>query len=205
MRIIAFGCSLTYGHGLEDCVDKNNNPGPKPSKFAWPQVLANNLGTECINCSAPGASNKLILYNLQNFTFEKNDFVVCLWTHRNRHHIFKKTEHKYIGLWIKEKYCKQYYKSIYDDFDSIHDLYTRANWAKNYLDVVGIKNIHLSVKHSDLTDDFIWNRVNFLPLYMNVIRKKFPKALDNHHPGLEAHKYFASQIQELINYRGLEK
>ena len=53
-RLVAFGCSNTYGEGLPDCwVDKNGDPsrtkagfhGPKPSKLAWPRLMANNMNT----------------------------------------------------------------------------------------------------------------------------------------------------------------
>ena len=44
-RLIAYGCSYTYGHSLEDCVDPNNLalPGDKPSAFAYPQQIADAL------------------------------------------------------------------------------------------------------------------------------------------------------------------
>jgi len=60
MRLIAFGCSYTYGAGLEDCFTPPIGHGPIPSKFAWPQLVANELNMECINMSSSGASNKEI-------------------------------------------------------------------------------------------------------------------------------------------------
>ena len=199
MRLITFGCSLTYGHGLYDCHIPPNFSGDQPSKLAWPQLIANILGIECKNRSSPGASNKLILGNLQKFPFKKNDIVICLWSHKERYTIFKENSHKFIGPWMEEKYSKLYYKHIYTDYDGTYDLYTRANWAKNYLDLLDIKNYHLSVNDQDLTEEFKWNRVDFLPLYMNKIRKNFPVALDNHHPGEEAHMDFAIKLEKLLD------
>ena len=42
-KLWAFGCSLTFGHGLSDCFDgpKTNGAGPLPSIYSWPAVLAN--------------------------------------------------------------------------------------------------------------------------------------------------------------------
>ena len=52
-RLITFGDSFTYGHGLVDChVPEKNWQGPNPSKFAWPQVLGDMLGIEVINKSS---------------------------------------------------------------------------------------------------------------------------------------------------------
>ena len=60
-NLVAFGCSFTYGHGLKDCVIDQINPGPNPSKYAWPTYLSLRLkcnGFE--NKGIPGASNKII-------------------------------------------------------------------------------------------------------------------------------------------------
>ena len=58
-RLITFGCSNTYGHGLPDCHVPPNEAGPNPSKVAWPQLLADRRGLECVNLGQPGGSNKL--------------------------------------------------------------------------------------------------------------------------------------------------
>ena len=73
-RLVAFGCSHTYGEGLEDCWNwETRKAGPVASKFAWPQILANLLKRECVNLGRRGASNKEILHNIQMFDFEKDD------------------------------------------------------------------------------------------------------------------------------------
>ena len=61
-RLIAFGCSNTFGQALEDCWDyEKNDVGEYPSKLAWPSVLSKKLDLECHNHALPGASNKLIM------------------------------------------------------------------------------------------------------------------------------------------------
>ena len=86
-RLVAFGCSNTYGEGLPDCwVDKNGDPsrtkdgyhGPKPSKLAWPRLIANNMKRKCVNFAVPGASNKHILDIILHTKFVKGDIVVIV-------------------------------------------------------------------------------------------------------------------------------
>jgi hypothetical protein len=198
-RLITFGCSLTYGHGLEDCWTKSGHPTINPSKYAWPQLVADELEIECLNFSQPGASNKYILYTLQNFVFQKNDIVLCLWSHAERYTVLKENDYRIIGPWINEKYVKMYYKHLYDDYDGLHDLYTRANWAKNYLDLLDIKNLHAvcSEKYKSKLFD-AWNRVDFLSFYMHDIREEHPRALDGSHPGPNAHKEYAKLMVDII-------
>ena len=71
MRVIAFGCSFTFGHGLPDCFNPPKNPGKAPSKYAWPSLVANELNVKCINKSLPGSSNKRIWHNIGKFKFKK--------------------------------------------------------------------------------------------------------------------------------------
>jgi len=81
-RLIAFGCSHTYGMGLKDSFVKEEmfKPQINPSKHAWPSLLAKKLGYECINLSIPGGSNLEILYSIMEFKFHTDDKVVVGWT-----------------------------------------------------------------------------------------------------------------------------
>ena len=88
MRIICFGCSLTYGEGIteDDCGLFKN-----PSKYSWPSILDRDIlnnTAEVINESWPGASNKLILYKLMNFDFEDSDVVCIQYTYSGRDSLF---------------------------------------------------------------------------------------------------------------------
>lgn len=39
-KLVVFGCSFTFGHGLPDCLDVNKKgPGTLPSKMAWSNHL----------------------------------------------------------------------------------------------------------------------------------------------------------------------
>ncbi len=83
-RLITFGCSNTYGHGLPDCHIPPNKAGPNPSKFAWPQLLADRLNLECVNLGEPGGSNKLMWWKTVNFKFEPTDVVIYYATFPDR-------------------------------------------------------------------------------------------------------------------------
>ena len=86
-NLFAFGCSLTYGHGMEDNWDSNNNrPFPySPSKKAWPFLLANMLNYNCVNLARCGASNKEILYlnSLYHLQIKNAEQLIIRQTHRS--------------------------------------------------------------------------------------------------------------------------
>mgnify|MGYP003309481114 CR=1 FL=1 len=80
-RLIAFGCSHTYGQALPDIWDHKKNKEittQGPSKYAWPQILSDKLNLECINLGSPGASNKEVWFHIVNTEFKKSDIVI-LW------------------------------------------------------------------------------------------------------------------------------
>lgn len=84
-RIVAFGCSNTYGHGLSDC-NKFGRPGLSPSKFAWPALL----DKPYLNLSQPGSSNKQISMECLAQKFNETDVVIFAWTYAARNFYFNK-------------------------------------------------------------------------------------------------------------------
>ena len=79
MRIISFGPSEMFGHGLEDCFTPPYSPGTAPSKFAYPNLVAEQLACECINFSSPGCGALDVLLKIVNFEFDANDIVLVQW------------------------------------------------------------------------------------------------------------------------------
>lgn len=195
-RIVTFGCSYTFGDYLPDI----GRVKTKPSKFAWPNILSKKLKRKCVNNGDSGASNKKIWYNVMNFDFEKNDLVICCWTHENRFTFFEdeNKENKMNHILInRDKKSHIYFKSIYNEHDSFIDMYNRINHTKMYLDSLNIENHHILAKKS-LHKDFAWNNVSFL----NVFAKEDPLrdyALDRRHPGKEHHKFIANKLLKLID------
>ena len=141
MRLVAFGCSFTWGCGLSDVWNVEKNKGifnQGPSKYAWPQVLADKLNLECINLGIPGASNKEIWYNIVNAEFENDDIIIILWSHFNRYCFIQKNKIMQLGTWMvidrlrrwrshpkQREQSKTFFKYFYNEYDMLLDFYLR--------------------------------------------------------------------------------
>lgn len=198
-RLIAFGCSYTYGVGLEDCYIAPKVSGPYPSKFAFPNLVAQELNLECHNMAVGGYSNLAILDSILNYNFLPNDIVLVLWTFKNRDMVYKKpdeVEHK--GRWIKEWMVQQNtYDLIIKGFLHIHHAYL---FLKN-------KNINFYFLDADwyVKKDMFPNwmsDVQFLPFDFQRFEFIPPIGLDNLHPGHNFHKVLAEFVVKNINGQG---
>ena len=110
-RLVTFGCSHTYGIGLQD-----------PSKEAWPNVLGKLLEKEkTVNKGNPGASIKEIAHTAFNFKFLPTDTVVVLWTHLNRYCITGKVGCVRLNPWFvdKDPLSDYYYKNFHTEYDDL--------------------------------------------------------------------------------------
>jgi hypothetical protein len=189
--LFTFGCSFTYGHGLEDCDKANDQPGPHPSPSAWPAVLANLMGMHILNSSAPGASNLEILYRLLKYRFYSTDTVVIMWSFIERDYIFKNFQDNItgtqIGHWVSSDIAK--------------------NWMLTHdLNDMGIRSWHY-IHHADLyvksrgakCFHFVMDPIEYLkfkPNHINIeinpvvngrMMLEIDRAPDGHHPGPLAH------------------
>jgi hypothetical protein len=200
MRLITFGCSITYGHGLEDCCfGQSYEPGPIPSKLAWPSLLAEKLNLECVNLSRPGFSNKAITKKILEFEYQTNDIVVVQWTFKNRSSVFiDENQIECIGPWLKDKKSRKFYEYFYSDIEGEWDFQTKSLASKSYLDLLGLKNYHLALKRDDLRNTYYWNKVNYLPIFFLDIARNMEKALDQLHPGSDSHRIFADGLFKII-------
>ena len=212
-RLIAFGCSYTYGEALSDNLNKRRG---HPSKYAWPNVLSENLNRQCINIGEPGASNKKICYNIHNFDFRPDDIVVIMWTHLNRSCILHDDPKRIIRLIPSDidrrgielprngnnNLSKMFYQMFENDFESCYDQYCRANLAKTYLDSQRLINVHLSATENGLQNCQIpkWNQVD-IKLFHRYM--KIDLAKDKGHPGIESHRVIASEVFKLLQKHSL--
>lgn len=218
-RLITFGCSFTYGHGLEDCLLKDNMPGLTPSQYAWPNILGKMLGREVINLSMSGASNQYILHKILSTNFLETDLVVTLWTHYSRDIIIFDKFQKFcnfdqytnlfylpIGNWMLDQ--KETIKELTDiiepyyithnDSDQIYKKYLTLHHAESYFKSINVN--HFSFGQLENLGD-IYNIMKFKHFYdLNIykILNDFPKANDNSHPGIEGHQEIANQIYNTI-------
>lgn len=197
-RLITFGCSLTYGQGLPDCHVDPHYPGLTPSKFAWPEIVAEGLNRKCINTSTPGSSNKRIWYNIINFKFKPDDIVIVLWSWGERFAILKdKNSVNDIGTWMESENAKAYYQHLYNEYDSLMQTKLYVSHANFILKDKAIPVYNLTVK-KETTDIFKLSgqRVSHIPLYIcddNYV-SKYPPALDGKHPGVECNRIFAKDM-----------
>jgi|TARA_Y100000780_G_scaffold217326_1_gene221333 hypothetical protein len=205
MKLIAFGCSNTFGQFLPDVWNEETElpiDDEGPSQFAWPQILADKLNLKCCNFGEPGISNKEIWYNIVNGEsfFEIDDIVIICWTYSDRNCIIKSKEIKQLRYWdTLDVESRSYYKYIHDYYDMSIDLYMRMNYIKYYLDKKNIFNYHI------MLDEFCgpckgnyllrWNYVEFSNISFS---RDLDKAKDNKHPGLESHKAFGTEIYNKI-------
>jgi len=182
-RLIAFGCSMTYGHCL-------------PSRdLAWPSQLSRVLGLDCVNMSRVGSSNKQIWHDLINFDFQEDDIVFVLWSYPSRSCVLKnKKESINIGHWLIEE--SQLSKTFYENFYTKYDMETQSKLFVSHANLflagkkITIYNLCIEKSHTLLFE----MGVNHIPLHFGSYEKIFPKADDNLHPGVDAHAMFSRDI-----------
>lgn len=193
-RLIAFGCSYTYGHSLPDCHVDPDRPGPVASNLAWPALLANSLKLECVNRAWPGNSNKKIWHDIMTFDFAEDDIIFVMWTKVDRYCVLQKElEVQTIGPWIEDT---NYFRNFYSEYDSVMQ-------SKLYISHCNhvIKNkIHNLVIESDLDNLFesFGEKIEHIPVYFNYFNQFFSRALDGKHPGTESHAAAANRIKKFI-------
>ena len=213
-RLFAFGCSNTYGEGLPDCW-ADNDAGPTPSMFAWPQLTADALNLECVNLSVPGTSNKQICNDILNTNFKQSDIVVIMWTYFNRTCFFQDDDtSKRImiqdvvnkGLKRKrQKYNAHYYRTFYTETNSNIENYMYINLSKSILNERGIKNYHITCNKSQPWSQLVpplphrlnppqWNSVEL----DNINNCFIDVALDKKHPGVKSQAQVSEKVKKYI-------
>lgn len=193
MRVITFGCSFTFGHGLSDCFIPPHSCGGTPSKYAWPSLVAKELNVECINKSLPGSSNKKIWHSIVKFEFKKDDIVFVMWSYPNRSCTLYEDTDVDIGNWIDSSVA--YYKHYYSPYDSLMMSNLFVSNANTVLADQRIKTYNLTFNKRYFRLD---KTVSSIPICMSELMQRFPLALDGSHPGPECHKEVAKQIGNYI-------
>lgn len=193
-RLVAFGCSYTRGTGLDDVWNfkKDCSIFPEPSKYAWPQLVADELNVECINLGKGGYSNKAIWHTIINFDFKPSDIVFIHWSFFDRFHFFESKERGYIiDHTHRTPRDKAFFKYLHSDYEMINDLFLRMNH---------VDNLHRNLNHILMSpvDNLHWNNTSYTKIYLDHIKEKYPRANDNSHPGMLAHKEFAMQLLQTL-------
>lgn len=217
-KIFAFGCSQTFGHGLEDCYREENgfyHAGGEPSKFAYPQLIGDAVGKEVINLSRPGASNKHILQQikLNQSEINKDDIVIIHWTYIERHAVFVNDERDNLNIKSTDtdKVSKLYYKHIYRDSDACIVTRWYMNYAHLTLKAQGVKSIHCPPlmnthnnksliyghswhDHNFVNDPNFERDISFTTKMLQHDDIQIDRAVDGRHAGPKTHRAFADLI-----------
>lgn len=199
-RIVAFGCSFTYGDALPDCYIPKplgicpGRPGSKPSRHAWPQKLADLAGVECVNRGRSGNSNKGILYDITRFKFEPGDIVFPMWTFFSRKSVLTRPN-KIVtyGRWNldDDDDAALYFEKFHTDPDAAFETAAWIEAADGLLRKRGVQVIHLTSCHEHiLISD--WSMVEITANFDEFVL--YERGQDDLHPGKEAHGAFAQRI-----------
>ena len=211
-KIIAFGCSNTFGQGLPDCYKMEGDIGiglEKSSQYAWPEVFAKKMKKSCVNLAQPGSSNRQILWQILNFEYyQPRDCVTILWTFINRSSIIK-SQHEISQLHIREwsgqpienKAWRKYKVETYNEYDEMIRSLHYIDYADRFLkDRVGYvmhyvtDNTLLDHKQPYVQADIIRNG--------KLLMTEYPKGLDGVHHGIEGHQALGSQaVNDFNNLR----
>lgn len=214
-KLIALGCSNTYGHGLPDVTFPNGmliSPLRKPSNLAWPQKLADLLGYKCVNISRPASSNKLIAYRLLEQEIDEDDIVVFLWSFLLRTCIVDDAALPHEPLDERVKYLHRWAANT-----NQKSAQAWIKWRAKYANEndLAIENMswlatgnHYANLHTKNVYNYTMNDRALMPyadrFKINIIQDfsklayKMPKALDRQHPGEEAHTEMAKFMHRKI-------
>jgi len=200
-RLVTFGCSYPYGHGLKDCYNsKDKGYGPTPSNFAFPGLIAQHCNFQDVNLSRPGISNKGIVHKIMQFDFVKGDICLLAWTHVDRtSQITKDDDIVFIGPWQTDSLSKSYYKYFYEHYDNLWNTKLYINYANLYLKNKGVQVIN--IQGYNASEHIEWKELvdkDMIMTYENVHSEPLDRALDNAHPGEKTHKRFAEYM--LVRY-----
>jgi len=195
-RIIAFGCSNTFGQGSPDCVTARR--GDPPSRYAWPAVLGRLLNRPVLNLAVPGASNLEILHQITLTEFKPGDLVYVFWSYLDRWSIIRESDVVQIGPWIQEfpkrkNMIETWYKYFHDDYHAQFMYRIIVEEARRLISKTVTTCTFLEPGPSGIQFGF-----PMLPIDLDQLRERFPVGLDNVHVGTEAHRYIAAQLKERL-------
>jgi hypothetical protein len=223
-RLIALGCSFTYGHGLPDCIHPNDpkGPGNTCSQQAWPNHLAKHLGINIVtNLARPGSSTKYALHALaQNqHLLNESSVVAIMYPHHTRSFRISAVENDHltmnpnIAMGSITKLEAHRWRKAYDETDALGTQFLLADAIKNYVisktgkptiniimdyngESFGKAEVPMSLHRLSYTHKF-FNDDNTFNLSFNksLAHINYPPAADGHHPGLEWHKAVAQYLK----------
>jgi hypothetical protein len=198
-RLVAFGDSYTFGDALPDCWPVTVETAA--SNYAWPKLLSDKLGYDCVNLAKGGNSNLEILWKMMNTNFLNDDLILIAWTP----HVFRSifTEFKTSGELSRIDPFDDRYKTLvllsnptpYYSFTTGYDRY-----IKDYLIMqhggLYLKNKNVKFYNIDI------HAHNTIPIEIDnllSIQMNCPDlGLDKKHPGVKSQQIFSNKMYDMI-------
>ena len=195
-RLLCFGDSFTFGHGLSDAAWQNETDAvDEPSKLAYPSLLGRIMDLEVFNAGSPGASNKEIWDTILRTKFTRDDRVCIMWSHTHRtckinewplpvaddSFVWEpRTSGNYnintikaLGNWMTEdKTAMSYYEHVYEEVDAELTTLLYANHIESYLRPRITNLLHAVIPNSQLNSPKDKPN-NHVPEWDTVYRKIF--------------------------------
>jgi len=198
-RLIAFGASVTFGHGLIDCYNFDTaGSGQTPSRLSWPALVADAMNIECDNRAECGAPNLKILLNVLSADTCTADLVIILWNISDLSILFDDVG-EIIRLGPNEKnqmhLCKEFYMA-HSEYDLSVRTLLDIGHSTNYLEN---KNVTVYNFYNDENlHNFIAGAALPLPLTGSIryldASVNLDQGLDGIHPGPLSHAAIADLI-----------
>lgn len=195
-RLIVFGCSHTFGYGLDDCL----NDTSKPSNLGWSNIIAKQLNRQLVNKSYPGASNKFIWHQIKNTKFRKDDVVIILWSYMTRNTVLlgpNKVLHLMNTQTEQVPAADAYFRYLHSRYDAKQMTKLFINDASSYLKEQSVQYYQMICNQYDKG---VFGNNQHLDIYLDNYRTVYPKASDNVHMGIDGNIKFASDIITLMGY-----
>jgi hypothetical protein len=207
-RLIAFGCSHTWGDSLsvdQNGVECKNLP---PHKKSWPYILGNLLGRETINISYPGESNKAISHKIFNFKFEPDDIVIPLWTQVGRYCKIGDIKASYVENYTRfntwyiirdDKISKAYFRDYHTFGDEYYQIFSYIQ-SINFTMIPKVASF-INCYSSDEVLNFMKTNsklINYFSISFFEGYYKYGRGVDGTHLGSKAHQKFAEDLYRVL-------
>lgn len=199
-RLIAFGCSFTWGTALPDESGSKHGDPIQISDLSWPALLSKSLNRELVNMAVPGGSNKRILQSIVEFDYQPTDIAIVMWTTPTRSTVFRKN--------IQDQ--RQYHVNSMADINDSLFFRIHHPYDLEYSDM-----LHIIAGTGFLRDQNIAGNIQssigdlwtIEPKWFESYRPKIqfsPQftvdyALDQAHPGINSHQLMADQFLTIVS------
>jgi hypothetical protein len=205
-RLVAAGCSFTYGLGLED-----------PAKQSWPGVLGELLGCEAVNLGTPAAGNSYIANSILDYhaVDPAFDLVVIGWSSWTRMDFCHSGNGEILHMLPNGRTESNFRDMLYGNY--LHDGYA----YKKYLNTIlllqgwlrdrGIEHVMFDALESNHDGEYMANTVT-RALSKQIDRSRFigfatrnmnsmtysSGRLPDGHPNSSAHARMAEIVQDFL-------